>query len=436
MAGIVLFGLRRGVSSLRELERFARTDLGCMWVSGGITPDHSVLGRFIGRHEAELSQELFAAVVDEALKRTGSNRERLAGDGTTLEAMSSRFALMKREAVEQWHERVSERGGEGAEAERAQVDKLCAVLADREQAKAIVPAEPEAGLLRLKNGRGSRPAYEALVLANKARVVVDAQVHSTSEIAPMKELLERLDGEQTQELLLDAGFANDFELIERTVAQEISLLCPERAETTQGNEPRLIPLREFRYDEERDGYVCPEGKWLSATNRCAGNAQAGRRPYVRYTAAAADCGGCARRGACTRAAVRTIQRTQGQEYKEALRVVMAQPRAKRIFARRKAMVEPVFSVLRERQGLHRFRRKGLAGVRLELRLHLIAYNISRAVAYAQRGTGRGIFGLIQQLLGLASTIVGDADRIGSVAKRAVPGLQYSPHQRLIPAQVV
>lgn len=436
MTGIVLFGLRRGVSSLRELERFARTDLGCMWVSGGITPDHSVLGRFIQRHEAELSRELFAAVVDEALKRTGSNRDRLAGDGTTLEAMSSRFALMKREALAQWRERLGQSGGDGAEAERAQVDQLCAVLAEREQAKAIVPAEPEAGLLRLKNGRGSRPAYEALVLANKARVVVDAQVHSTSEIAPMKELLERLDGEQTQELLLDAGFANDFELIERTVAQEISLLCPERAETTQGKEPRLIPLREFRYDEERDGYVCPEGKWLRATNRCAGNAAEGRRPYVRYTASALDCGGCVRRATCTDAKVRSIQRTQGQEYKEALRVVMAQPRAKRIFAQRKAMVEPVFSVLRERQGLHRFRRKGLAGVRLELRLHLIAYNISRAVAYAQRRAGRGIFGLIQQLLGLASAIVGDAQRIGSVAKRMIPGLRYSPRPRLIPAQAV
>jgi len=79
---------------------------------------------------------------------------------------------------------------------------------------------------------------------------------------------------------------------------------------------------------------------------------------VRYTASAVDCGACARRAKCTDAKVRSIQRTQGQEYKEALRVVMAQPRAKRIFARRKAMVEPVFSVLRERQGLHRFRRRG------------------------------------------------------------------------------
>ncbi|MDD3329041.1 MAG: transposase, partial [Zoogloea sp.] len=68
---------------------------------------------------------------------------------------------------------------------------------------------------------------------------------------------------------------------------------------------------------------------------------------------------------------RTIQRTAGQALKEALRQVMAQPGARRAFAQRKAMVEPVFSALRERQGLNRFRRRGLRGVRLEFRLHLM-----------------------------------------------------------------
>ena len=396
MAGIVLFGLRRGVSSLRELERFARTDLGCMWVSGGITPDHSVLGRFIGRHEAELSQELFAAVVDEALKRTGSNRERLAGDGTTLEAMSSRFALMKREALEQWHERVGERGGEDAEAEWAQTEQLCAVLADRERAKAIVPAEPQAGLLKLKNGRGSRPAYEAVVLANDQRVVVDAEVHSTSEIASMKRLIGDIDPRHTDELLLDAGFSNDFGLLELTLEKEISLLSPEGAERAREGEPKRIPLREFRYDEEADCYVCPEGQRLMPARRHGGNAGTGQRPYTQYAGSESLCGVCVRRAQCTKG-VRTIQRTQGQEIKEALRAVMAQPKVKRIFACRKAMVEPVFADLRERQGLNRFRRRGLAGVRLELRLHLMAYNIGRVVACARRRAARGVLGAILPL---------------------------------------
>ena len=42
------------------------------------------------------------------------------------------------------------------------------------------------------------------------------------------------------------------------------------------------------------------------------------------------------------------------------------------------MVEPVFAELRERQGLKRFHRRGLAGVKVEFSLHCIAYNLKRA----------------------------------------------------------
>ena len=43
------------------------------------------------------------------------------------------------------------------------------------------------------------------------------------------------------------------------------------------------------------------------------------------------------------------------------------------------MVEPVFSQLRGRQGLQRFRRNGLSAVRVEFALHAMAYNLGRAV---------------------------------------------------------
>jgi hypothetical protein len=46
------------------------------------------------------------------------------------------------------------------------------------------------------------------------------------------------------------------------------------------------------------------------------------------------------------------------------------------------MVEPVFSQLRGRQGLNRFRRKGLAGVKVEFALHAMAYNLGRALVLA------------------------------------------------------
>jgi hypothetical protein len=64
------------------LSGLTRSDLECMWVCGGITPDHSILGRFITRHEEALSGALFASVTEAVLKRTNSGRARVAGDGT------------------------------------------------------------------------------------------------------------------------------------------------------------------------------------------------------------------------------------------------------------------------------------------------------------------------------------------------------------------
>ncbi len=59
---------------------------------------------------------------------------------------------------------------------------------------------------------------------------------------------------------------------------------------------------------------------------------------------------------------------------------MAHPQAQRRLRQRKAMVEPVFIHLRLRQNVNRFKRKGLAGVRVEFSLQIMAYNISRAIA--------------------------------------------------------
>ncbi len=59
MMGLILFGILQGTDSLRKLEQLARQDLGCLWVSGGIGPDHASIGRFIILHEDSLSQGFF-----------------------------------------------------------------------------------------------------------------------------------------------------------------------------------------------------------------------------------------------------------------------------------------------------------------------------------------------------------------------------------------
>lgn len=100
MAGLILYGVMRGASSLRGLERLARTDLGCMWVSGGICPDHSVIGRFINLRGDELREEFFEGLTRSVLKATGTGVGEVAGDGTVREAACSRYRNIEMEAAE------------------------------------------------------------------------------------------------------------------------------------------------------------------------------------------------------------------------------------------------------------------------------------------------------------------------------------------------
>jgi transposase len=106
--GLILYGVMQAVSALRELARLARLDLGCMWVSGGMTPDHADIGRFIALHEASLTQDLFESLTRSILKASRSSGKRLAGDGTVIAAACSHDGLLKEEAVRQRTERARE----------------------------------------------------------------------------------------------------------------------------------------------------------------------------------------------------------------------------------------------------------------------------------------------------------------------------------------
>jgi IS5 family transposase len=53
------------------------------------------------------------------------------------------------------------------------------------------------------------------------------------------------------------------------------------------------------------------------------------------------------------------------------------PQGRKIYQRRKAIVEPVFGVLKEQRALRRIRRRGLANVAVEVTLAATAFNLTR-----------------------------------------------------------
>src|SRR6267378_4497622 len=78
---------------------------------------------------------------------------------------------------------------------------------------------------------------------------------------------------------------------------------------------------------------------------------------------------------------RQQQRTPGLKQ---LRERMRQPALRSCYARRKALVEPVFGVLKQQRSMRQFRRRGLIGVGTEWALATTAYNLTRLFTVARR----------------------------------------------------
>jgi transposase len=393
MLGLILYGVMQGVHSLRELERLARLDLGCMWVTGGIAPDHTVIGRFIVLHEESLTEGFFEALTSSILKATGSCSSRVAGDGTVIEAACSHYKLLKEEAVRERAE-VAQRALENSpddvatqQKQRFSVERL-RIFEERKKSRkrsgrstetlGVSPTEPEAMVQPLKRGKGIGPSYKPSVLSNENRIVTALAVHPSMEtkvIGAMLDQTQRVTGESVKEVLLDAGYFDDG-VIAATLEREVSLLCPERQTPEAPKASTAFHKNQFQYDPTANEYRCPANQKLILLKNVS--ATPGKRAHALYGTTA--CGDCASRADCTKTAARKLRRHPEETERDALRQVMEHPQARSIFTKRKAMVEPVFSHLRGQQGLNRFRRKGLKKVKSEFALHIMAYNLSRAVA--------------------------------------------------------
>ena len=395
LLGLVLYGMLRRQWSLRDLERLAKLDAGAWWLCGGQQPDHSTIGDFLQRHAAVLSEEFFLTLTKDLLRRLHLGPGEAAGDGTVIEAVASHYHLLRveaaREAAQQAQQAAQATPADRrAAAAAAQAMEVARVAAERQAAREetnqptqvrVSPSEPEAVVQHLKNG-ASRPAYRPSILANAERLIVAQRLHPSEESTAVRPLLKQYQavcGALPQRLLLDANYHNA-RVLGLALECNLDLLTPAgRADAgrwEQRDRQGKFAKHRFHYDGATDGYLCPAGERLLYVQQ--GKDHVG--DYRRY--GGANCSGCALRGQCTtaKAGGRTIKRYAADELKEAMSAVLADPRARHAYRRRKTMVEPPFAALRGGQGLTRFHRRGTAGAALEFALHCAAYNLRRAIS--------------------------------------------------------
>jgi DDE family transposase/transposase-like protein DUF772 len=396
--GLLVYALFMKQQALRDLEALTVLNLGAMWICGGHRIDHSTIGKFVQLHAAAFSDEFFVAVAGWVVQQLKLRTGVASIDGTVVESAGSHWQAIKAEAARLAAEEAQAAAraapqDEALRAAAAAAATVAAVAQERcarraaqgksRETVAVVPSDPEAVIQPRKDGT-VRPAYKPCTLMHEAGVIIGQYVHPSSEPAAVAPLLQQhtaVFGTVPRTLLMDAGLHNG-PLLGELAAQGVDVLCPSgQALDNDDWEKRgrhgLFGKSVFRYEENRDAYQCLAGQWLTYSDQ---GKDGHGRSYRRYRTPA--CAECALRARCTQSRKgRSVKRYAGEEYKEAMALVLQNPRARQVYRRRMEIAEPVHAELRERLGLRRFHRRGLIGVRAEFALYCIALNLKKALSH-------------------------------------------------------
>jgi len=378
MLGLIVYGLLKGVKSLRSLEHLSKMDIGSWWLTDGIQPDHSTIGKFIQQHSEVLGTDYFSSLTGIIIQKLKVNVQEVACDGTIVESVGSRYKELKREALLETLDQSTD------DKERKVLSKAMDVCEERDEVRArrgkkdgvkVCYTDHEAVVQKDKIS-GYRASYKPSVLATENRIITGISVHPSSENAVIPRLLEqhiKITGNLPETLMGDAGYCT-LENIELCKREEIDFLATngKDGQTRKGSTGKFHKSK-FRYDESEDIVTCPSGYKMVVKERTTDEFG---RYYTKYRCK--DLKRCAFSEECTHSKKeRTIKRYVGDDVKDTHLAKMETDDNKERLRQRKAFVEPVFSELKGSFNLRRFTRYGLKGASVEIALFGLAYNFKR-----------------------------------------------------------
>lgn len=418
-----LYGFSVGIRSSRGLEAACRNQLPFRWLSGNQTPDHNTLFRFLQQHPQAMKGlytqtvriAAHAGLVDWALQavdgtKIGANaaveRTVTAADLDRLDAvLDGKIATVLAEAADrQVHDEPAppalppELQAAAARQARIAAVRIAAVranLAERPSRTGNL-TDPEARLMKTR--QGIVPAYNAQAVVSavtppasapagtaSGRLIVGAAVtteaNDRGQLPTMVAEATATTGQAAAVTVADKGYFSAAALAACAEAGQ-TVVVPEPAVHRTGADD-LFALTDFVYDEATDTYTCPAGQALPFRDQARVEARLVRR----YRAAAAVCRDCPLRSQCTRARHhgRALKVPVGRAALPDHRVWMATEAAQAASRQRKALIEPVFGILKEQLRARRFLRRGLAAVQSEWALLCAAFNLRTLTRWWQQG---------------------------------------------------
>ncbi len=254
----------------------------------------------------------------------------------------------------------------------------------------INATDPDAAFM--KTTAGIKTSYNAQACVDeKCQVIIAAdvtnQANDREQLIPMIDQAQENTDSKVNIVTADAGYGNAGNLERLESYNTVDAYIPDDTyqSRSNGKQASEFDKEHFIYHPDEDVFVCPAGKtllfWYAKHSKRDGD-------YRVYRCD--QCLQCAHFGRCTKSPKgRSIWRRQVDEKVKAMRAKLDTPEGKKIYAKRKHIVEPVFARIKCSMGFKRFHLRGLAKVNLEYLLVAIGHNLKKIATYCYKG-GVGI----------------------------------------------
>jgi len=391
MLKMLLYGYSTGVTSSREMERRCHVDVAFRWLTANSAPDYRSISRFRQRHLAAL-EDLFNQVLvlcsEAGLVKLG----RVALDGTKLRASASRHKAMSYGRLGPRIEQIeAEVAAILAEAEATDLaedeefgedrrgDEVPSELARRETRLVKMRAAKETIEAEARQRAADKAADKAEAGGGDEVVVAEAAATAAAGAIPRDKAQRSFTDPEARMMKTTDGFHYAYNA--QAVVDEYSQVVVAADVTQQaGDVGQLIPMIETAKSSLTDAGIAGDPKVILADAGYCSEDNLQQLTDLEVNAVIAT-GKIRHNERVPDAPTGRIPNDATQRERMARKMRTKPGRAD--YARRKAIVEPVFGQMKTRQNAKHLRLRGLTGAQGEWTLHVICHNLRKLANAAE-----------------------------------------------------
>ncbi len=396
---LYIYGYLNGIQSSHRLEREARRNVELIWLTGRLMPVFKTISGF-RKDNRQAIRKVCLSFVELCRELELFSAKLVAIDGSKFKAVNSRDKNFTKKSVkrrikktqaniDRYLAKLDAVDEEEPEIHAVTADelkqKIASMEAKMEELKAHeieVEAHPdkqvsvtdEDARSMMKPGGGSVVGYNVQTAVDeKHHMIVTHEVTNATtdrqQLSKVAKQAKKVLRTKALKVVADAGYYEGNSIAD-CYAADITALVP-KTDTSPAKSKGRYSKADFRYDAQKNEYVCPDGERLTKRRE---SHEKGKTLWVYWTN---RCGSCPLKADCTTGSERRIKRWEKEDI---LDIAAAELRRERDAMRqRKALVEHPFGTLKQAMGATHFLTKRLPSVKAEMSLHILAYNMKRAI---------------------------------------------------------